>query len=47
MMRALEAAGVYAELFSAAGGGHDFHIEDPWYQPTQKAMEEFFSRFLK
>ena len=47
MRNALEAAGVYAELFSAVGEGHGFQILLPWYQPTFEAMEEFFSRFLK
>ncbi len=47
MMNALEAVGVYAELFTAQGAEHGFFNNPPWYQPTLEAMEEFFTRILK
>ena len=47
MMNALKAAGVSAEIFTAAGAGHGFFNDPPWLQPTLEAIEEFFTRILK
>jgi acetyl esterase/lipase len=47
MQRALEQAGVRAELFSAAGGKHGFYQEPEFYGLTLQKMEEFFASTLK
>ncbi len=47
MMKKLQAAGVHAEIFTAEGAGHGFFNRPPWFEPTLKRMEAFFSRFLK
>jgi acetyl esterase/lipase len=47
MMKRLQAAGTHAEIFTAEGAGHGFFNRPPFYEPTLKRMEEFFSRFLK
>ena len=47
MMAKLKAAGVHAEIFTAEGAGHAFFNRPPWYAPTLKRMDEFFTAQLK
>ncbi|MEK7409379.1 MAG: alpha/beta hydrolase [Acidobacteriota bacterium] len=47
MMKKLQAAGVHAEIFTAEGAGHGFFNRPPWFEPTLKRMEAFFTRLLK
>jgi acetyl esterase/lipase len=43
----LKAAGVAAELFTAAGANHAFFNNPPWFEPTEKRMEQFFVEYLR
>lgn len=47
MMKKLQAAGVHAEIFTAEGANHGFFNHPPWFEPTLKRMEEFFTKALK
>ena len=46
MMNKLKSAGVKTDLFSAEGAKHGFFNGAPFYEPTLKKMEEFFSSTL-
>jgi dipeptidyl aminopeptidase/acylaminoacyl peptidase len=46
MMSRLKAAGVRAALFTAEGARHGFFNSPPWFEPTLKRMEEFFTTVL-
>jgi hypothetical protein len=35
------------ELFTARGAGHGFFNNPPWFEPTEKRMEEFFVKYLR
>jgi acetyl esterase/lipase len=43
----LKAAGVYTDLFTGKGAKHAFFNNPPFYEPTLKKMEEFFTKTLK
>jgi acetyl esterase/lipase len=43
----LKAVGVTAELFTAPGANHAFFNSPPWFEPTEKRMEEFFVKYLR
>jgi acetyl esterase/lipase len=43
----LQAGGVAVELFTASGAGHGFFNNPPWFEPTEKRMEEFFVKYLR
>jgi len=43
----LQAAGVAVELFTAPGADHGFFNNPPWFEPTEKRMEEFFVKYLR
>ena len=47
MKSRVKAARVCAELFTAEGAGHAFFNSPPWFEPTLKRMEEFFTSVLK
>jgi acetyl esterase/lipase len=47
MMEKLKANGVRAELFTAPGANHGFFNSPPWFEPTLRRMEEFFTSVLK
>jgi len=42
----LRAVGVRAEIYTAPGAGHGFFNSPPWFEPTLKRMEGFFSETL-
>jgi pectinesterase len=46
MHRKLKAAGVETELYTGEGGAHGFFNRPPYFEPTLKKMEEFFTRVL-
>jgi acetyl esterase/lipase len=46
MMQKLKAAGVRAELFTAAGAKHGFFNTPPFYELSMKRMEAFFDAIL-
>lgn len=43
----LKAGGVRAELFPAPGAKHGFFNRPPWFEPTLKRMDKFFTALLK
>jgi acetyl esterase/lipase len=43
----LQAGGVAVELFTATGADHGFFNNPPWFEPTEKRMEEFFVKYLR
>jgi acetyl esterase/lipase len=47
MQSALQAVGVRAELYTAAGGNHGFFNFAPYYQPALERMEAFLDSALK
>ena len=46
MVAKLKAAGAAAELFTAPEGAHTFWSTSKWYEPSEKAMEDFLFRFV-
>ncbi len=47
MQHELHKAGRHAELMTATGAAHGFFNRPPWFEPTLKRMEEFFTAVLK
>lgn len=45
LVEKLKAAGATVELFTAPDAGHTFWSTAKWYEPSEKAMEEFLMRY--